>query len=97
MLPANAVFDTGSGMRIVRRDALFDGWERLLDKDEIMPRLGDANVRPLRPLEEMTLRIRFGYTTYGVPFIVADTRAVNVIIGTCFMKRYVGVTDCRRQ
>ena len=28
MLPFHAVFDTGSGMNIVKRDALFDGWEK---------------------------------------------------------------------
>ena len=81
MLPFNAVFYTGSRMKIVKRDALFDGWETLLDKDATMPRLGDANGRPLPLLGEITLRIRFGNTTYRVPFIVADKLAVNVIIG----------------
>ena len=50
MLPFNAVFDTGIGMNIVKRDALLDGWEKLLDKDATMSRLGDANGRPLRQL-----------------------------------------------
>ena len=50
MLPFYAVFDTGSGMDIVKRDALFDGCEKLLDKNATMPRLGDANGRPLRLL-----------------------------------------------
>ena len=72
MLPFNAVFGTGSGMNIVQRDALFDVWEKLLDKDATMPRLGDANGRPLRLLVEITLRISFGNTTYRVPFIVAN-------------------------
>ena len=97
MLPSNAVFDTGSGMNIVKRDALFDGWETLLDKDATMPRLGDANGRPLRLLGEITLRIRFGNTTYRVPFVVAEKLAVNVIIGTRFMNRYVDAIECRTQ
>ena len=94
MLPFNAVFYTGSGMNIVKRNAIFDGWETLLDKDATMPRLGEANGRPLRIFGEITLRIRFGNTTYRVPFIVADKLAVNVLIGTRFMNRYVGAIEC---
>ena len=40
MLPFNAVFDTGSGMNIVRQDALTDGWETFLTKDAMLPTLG---------------------------------------------------------
>ena len=50
MRPFNAVFDTGSGMNIVRQDALTDGWQTLLTKDNVLPTLGDANGRPLRLL-----------------------------------------------
>ena len=97
MLPFNAVFYTGSGMKIVKRDALFDGWENLRDRDATMPRIGDANRRPLRLLGEITLLIRFGNTTYRVPFIVADMLAVKVIIETRFMNRYVDAIECRTQ
>ena len=97
MLPFYAVFNTGSGMNIVKRDALFDGWEKLLDRYATMPRLGDANGQPLRLLGEITLRIRFGNTMYRVPFIVADKLAVNVIIGTRFMNQYVDAIECRTQ
>ena len=97
MVPFNAVFDTGSGMNIVKRDALFDGWEKLLDKDVTMPRLGDANGRPLRLFGQITLRIRFGNTAYRVPFIVADKLAVKVIIGTRFMNRYIDAIECLTQ
>ena len=62
-----------------------------------MPRLGGANGRPLRLFGEITLRIRFGNTTYRVPFIVADKLAVKVIIGTRFMNRYVDAIECRTQ
>ena len=97
MLPFNAVFDTGPGMIIVKLGALFNGWERLLEKDAKMPRLGDANGRPLRLLGEITLRIRFGNTTYRVPFIVADKLAVNFIIGSRFMNRYFEAIECWKQ
>ena len=63
-------------MNIVRRDALTDGWETFLTKDAVLPTLGDASGRPLRLLGEVVLRIRFGNTTYRVPFIVAEKLAV---------------------
>ena len=81
MLPFNAVFDTGSAMNIVERDALTDGWETLLTKDAVLPTLGDANGRPLRLLGEIVLRMRFGNNTYRVPFIVAKKLAIEVMVG----------------
>ena len=80
MLPFNAVLDTGSDMNITRRDALTDGWETSLTKDALLPTLGDANGRPLRLLGEIFLRMRFGNTTYRVPFIVAEKLAVEFIV-----------------
>ena len=50
MRPFNALLDTGSGMNIVRQDALTDGWQTWLTKDTVLPTLGDANGRPLRLL-----------------------------------------------
>ena len=82
MRPFNAVFDTGSGMKIVRQDALTAGRQMWPTKDNVLPTLGDANGRPLRLPGEIVLRIHFGSTTYCVPFIVADKPAVEVIVGT---------------
>ena len=84
-------------MNIVRQDALTDGWQTWLTKDAVLPMLGDANGRPLRLLGEIVLRIRFGNVTYRVPFIVADKLAVEVIVGTRFMNRYVNAIECRNQ
>ena len=39
----------------------------------------------------------FGNTTYRVPFIVAEKLAVEVIVGTRFMNRYVTAIECRGQ
>ena len=97
MRPFNAVFDTGSGMNIVRQDTLTNGWQTWLTKDTVIPTLGDADGRPLSLLGEIVLRIRFGNTTYRVPFIVPDKFAVEVIVGTRFMNRYVGAIECRNQ
>ena len=95
--PFNAVFDTGSGMNIVRQDALTDGWQTWLTKDAVLPTLGDTNGRPLSVLGEIVLRIRFENTTYRVPFIFADKLAVEVIVWTRFMNRYVDAIECRNQ
>ena len=84
-------------MNIVKRDALFYGWEKLIDRNATTPRLGEANGRPLRLLGEITLRIRFRNTTYRVAFIVADKLAVTVITGTRYVNRYVDAIECRTQ
>ena len=97
MRPFNAVFDAGSGMNIVRQDALTDGCQTWLTKDTVLPTLGDANGRTLRLLGEIVLRIRFGNTAYRVPFNVAEKLAVEVIVGTRFMNRYVDSIECRNQ
>ena len=97
MLPFNALFGTGSGMKILRQDALTDGWQTCPTKDTVLPMLGDANGRPLRLLGEIILFIRFGNKMYRVPFIVADKLAVEVIVGTRFMNRSVDAIECRNQ
>ena len=84
-------------MNIVRQDALTDGWQTRVTRDTVLSTLGDANGRPLRLLGEIVLRIRFENTAYRVPFIVADKLAVEVIVGTCFMNRYVDAIECRIQ
>ena len=68
-----------------------------LTKDTVLPTLGDANGRPLSLLGEIVLRIRFGNTTYRVPFIVADNLAAEVIVGTRFMNRYDDAIECHNQ
>ena len=95
--PFYAVFDTGSGPNLIRKSALFDGWERYLVRNEIVPRLGDANGRPLRLLGVVLIRARFGNSLFHMSFVVADSLAVDVIIGTRFMNQHVDAIECRRQ
>ena len=92
-----AVFDTGSGTNLILKSALFDGWERYLVRNETVPRLGDANGRPCRLLGVALIRARVGYSLFHMPFVVADSLAVDVIIGTRFMKQHVDAIECRRQ
>ena len=95
--PFPSVFDTGSGPNLIRESALFDSWERYLVKNETVPRLGDASGRPLRLCGAVLIRARFGNSLYHIPFVVADSLAVDVIIDTRFMNQLVGFIECRRQ
>ena len=95
--PFSAVFDTGSGPNLIRESALFDDWKRYMVRNEAVPRLGDANGRPLRLLGVALIRARFADTLFHMPFVVADSFAVDVIIGTRFMNQRVDAIECRRQ
>ena len=91
------VFDTSPGPNLIRRSALFDGWERFLVRNEAVPRLCDANGRPLRHVAVVLIRVCFGNSMLHLPFVVSDSLAVDVIIGTRFMNHHVDAIECRRQ
>ena len=95
--PFSAVFDTGSGANLIRKSALFDGWEPYLVRNETVLQLGDANRRPLRLLGVALIRARFGNSLFHKPFVVADSLAVDVIIGTLFMNQHIDAIECQRQ
>ena len=95
--PFSAVLDTGSGPNCIRTGASFDGWERYLVRNETVPRLGDPNGRPLRLFGVALIRARLGNSLFHMPFVVANSLAVDVIIGTRFMNRHVDAIECRRQ
>ena len=95
--PFSAVFDTASGPNLIRESAFFDGWERYLVRNEVVPRFGDENGRPLRLLGVALIRARFGDSLLYMPFGVADYLAVDVIVGTRFIKQHIDAIECRRQ
>ena len=95
--PFSAVFDTSSGPNLTRKSALFDGWERYFVRNATVPRLGDANGGPLRLLGVALIRARFGNSLFHMPFVVADSLALEVIIGTRFMNQHVDAIECRRK
>ena len=64
---------------------------------EVVPRLGYANGRPLRLLGVALIRARFGNSVFHMTFFVAESLAVDVIIGTLFMNQHVDAIECRRQ
>ena len=92
----SAVFDAGPGLSLIRKSAPFDGWERYLVRNDPVPRLGDANGRPLRLLGVALIRARFGNSMFHLLFVVADSVAVDAIIGTRFMNQHVDAIECRR-
>ena len=93
----SAVLDTGSGPNLIRKSALFDGWEQYLVQNETVPRLGNASGQPLRLLSVALIQARFGNSLFDMPFVVADSLALDVIIGTRFMNQHVDAVECRRQ
>ena len=95
--PFSAVFDIGSGPNLIRKSAFFDGWERYVVRNETVPRLDDANGRPLPLLGLAVIRARFGNLLFHMPFVIADSLAVDVIIGTRLMNQHVDAIECRRQ
>ena len=66
-------------------------------RNETVPRLGDANGPPLRLLGVALIRVRFGKSLFHIPFVVADSLTVDVIIGTRFMNQHVDAIECGRQ
>ena len=83
--PFSAVLDNGSGPNLIRKSALFDGWERYLVRNETVKRLIDARGRPIRLLGLVLIRGRFGDPLSHLPFVVAYSLAVDVIIRIRFM------------
>ena len=70
------------------------GWEDFVIEDAYIPPLGDANGKPIALLGKVMLRVRLSSAVYQVTFLVADTVAVPVIIGTCFMTKHVISIRC---
>ena len=66
-------------------------------KNETVPRLGGASGRPLRLCGVVLIRARFRNSLYHLPFVVAESLAVDVITGTSFMNQHVEAIQCRRQ
>ena len=94
--PFSAVFDTGSGLNLIRKSPWFVGWKRYFGRKETVPRLGDGGGRPLRLHGVALIRARFANSLFHLPFVVADSLAVDFIIGTLFMNQHVDSIECRR-
>ena len=61
------------------------------------PGLGDANRNPIHFVGVVRLSIRFANRVYRIPFLVAKTFAVDVLVGTSFHNRYIKRIACIEQ
>lgn len=89
MRTLHAVLDTGAGPNLIRSDVLPIGCRQNLVTSAHLPRLGDANGRPLQLQGVVILRLRLGNSHFRVPFVVATRLAASMIIGTDFLDRNV--------
>lgn len=88
------VFDTGAGLKIVRRNAIWYGWEKGVDQEVVSPKLSDANGNTLELGKVVWLTTRFGKMVFKVRFMIAEKLAVHALIGTAFMDRHVFSIRC---
>lgn len=61
-----------------------------------VPSLTDADESPLSLLGVVSLEIRFRNTAYRAHFVIADRLAVNVLVGTRFLKAHLKTIDFER-
>ena len=92
--PMPVVIDTGAGYNVIRKAALPPGWEECVTSRRSFPPLGDAGGHALKISREVLLRVRFGNALYRVSFLVAETLAVPVVLGTQFMNRHIDAIRC---
>lgn len=81
--------DTCSGYNLIRRECLTPDWDRYVDPKATLPRLAGADHHPLRLTALVHLAVRLANKVYRLPFVVVDSLAVEVLIGTAFIDRHV--------
>ena len=96
MAPTTLTLDTGAATNLIRRDALPEGWEakRVALDEAKLPKMGDANGRPIPSSGVVELRTRIGRATYRVHYLVVDKLVVEAIVGTPFLRRHVDAIRC---
>ena len=95
--PYHIALDTEAGYDVIRSSALPDGWESQLLAGVEIPKLGDANGRPLRLSGAIEMKIRFHNTVFRTIFVVSKRLAVDVLIGTTFLNHNVRAIECMDQ
>lgn len=71
--PFYEAIDTGSGYKVIRRNALHVDWQENVLHEENVPAIGDANGNPLHIHYSIGLPIKFGVALYRIRFIVVET------------------------
>ena len=89
--------DTGSGYALIRKSNLPSDWERYVIEGAATPKIRNANGHALKIEAMVHLTTRLGNSIYQVPFLVVESLAVDVILGTAFMKEHEDHICCREQ
>lgn len=90
--------DTCSGYNVVARSALPPDWKsHLAPHHGPLPRLAKADSSPLPLLGVVSLAVRFANNIYRFPFVIADSLAVDVIVGTPFIDKHVRLIDIEKR
>ena len=95
--PKIITMDTGSGYALIRKSNLPSDWERYVIESTTTPKLGDTNGHALKIESMVHLTTRLGNSIYRVPFLVVESLAVDVILGTAFMNEHVDHICYREQ
>ena len=90
------ILNTGPGSNFVRVNTLPPGWESLVTPEEI-PKLADANYRPLRTSRQIELVVRLVNCTMSCNFIVFKRLAAPIILGCAFNDKFVDEIYLRRK
>ena len=93
--PKIITMDTGSGYALIRKSNLPSDWERYVIEGAATTKLGDANGHALKIEAMVHLTTRLGNSIYRVPYMVVESLAVDVILGTDFMNEHVDHICCR--
>ena len=89
--------DTCSGYNLVRRDCLPPDWHSYEIPGAPLPRLAGADSNSFELTAVVRLVVRLGNVTYRLPFVLAETLAVDVLLGTSFIDLHVASIDVVNQ
>lgn len=98
LTPHTIAVDTCSGYNVIAPSALPPDWQDyLVDTNEALPRLANADSSPLQLSGVVSLVVRFANNRYRLPFVIADSLAVDVLVGTPFIDTHVSNFDIERR
>ena len=89
MTPVRAIFDTGAGPNLIRRDQLPDDWESYRVFGTQNPPIVGAGGRRLAQKGTVTLVVEIGDLRVRGRFIVVDGLAAPCILGCQFINRHI--------
>ena len=95
--PYRIAIDTCSGYNLVRRDCLPPDWRTYQVRNASLPRLAGEDSSPMKITAVVRLAVRLGNVTYRLPSVVADSLAVEVLLGTSFIDAHVRRIDVDKQ